>query len=203
MAVRYLAKAELVHARAALEDIFETLDPFDEPFKATVAERLILYPAQGYELRDSAWSALAAAALAVGETSAYYATVEGQAAREVEPVWEVALDENAQAWFESSASDGSRNPIAESALWSGRGTWGLLVSHEQHVVIGGSSEFVNQLLTQVPDADEQVATFIHDLGHYPSDIERRVPWQPRLLVHIYGRGKADELLRASDDQAGR
>jgi hypothetical protein len=73
---------------------------------------------------------------------------------------------------------GSRNPIAEIALWSSRGTWGLLVSHEQHVVIGGSNEFVTQLLTHVHDADEQVASFIQDVGHYASDIEGRPPDPP-------------------------
>lgn len=183
-----------------LEDVFDSLDPFDEPFTANAPQRLILYPAHGYELSDSAWSALTVAALALGDRTAYYATVEGQAARELQSVWEVALSDETAAWFESSASNGTRNPLAESALWSPSGGWGLLVSHEQHVIVGGTNEFATQLLAHVPDADEQAKSFIRDVAHYASDIKGTVPWLRSLLIHVYGEARADGLLAASTAQ---
>lgn len=198
MSARYLPPAALAQARKALDAVFDGLNPFDLPFKAAVPQRLILYPADGYELSESAWSALTTAARAVGESSVYYASVEGADLRTLREVWEVALSAEGLGWFEASASDGSRNPIVESALWSTRGNWGLLISHEHHVVVGGTFEFMAQFQARVPSADEQVKAFIGDIAHYADDSEPVPPWLIRLLNHVYGEARADRLVAASE-----
>lgn len=203
MIARQLTLSAVKQAREALEMVFESLDPFDKPFKAGASQRAILYPAEGYELGAEAWSALSAATRAVGESSAYYATVEGQEARELESVWAVRLSAQARTWFEASATDGTRNPIAESAIWSTQGTWGLLISHEQHVVVGGTDEFMARLVANVPDAAAQARTFIADVTHFAGGVDRRPPWLTALLTHIYGDARAHELLRAGADGDAR
>ena len=191
-----LASATLPPARGALGAVFASLDPFDEPFTPVAKDRLILYPAEGYELSVGAWSGLTTAARSIGEATAYFATVEGQRAGTLDTVWEVGLSSETTSWFSSSATDGTRNPVAESAIWSPAGTWGLLISHEQHVVVGGTEDFVRRLAVHFPDVYEQAASFVRDVTHFAGGIDRRPSWLARLLAHVYGEETATELLAA-------
>lgn len=63
----------------------------------------------------------------------------------------------------------------ENALYSRNGTWGVLISHEMHALIGGNEEFMTALSEQHPRwaedlsrlreywAENQNATWLEDV----------------------------------------
>jgi hypothetical protein len=181
--------------------VFRSLDPFDEPLQRSIRDRLILYPAVGYELPDAWLAAVVRAARALDEEEAYYGIVEAATAETVDEVWNLGLGAETAQWFEDSANDGTRNPIAESAIWSHSGTWGLLISHRQHIVLGGPSTFVEGLRSEIQGADEGVIDFVRETARY-DDVSSDSSWMTRLLRHVYGETHAVRLLgRACTDDS--
>ena len=195
MPAHHLSGPDLARSRSALSTAFKSLDPFDEPLQEALADRLILYPAVGYELPDAWFEALTRAAATVGEPSAYHAAVEGETGFELEDVWELGLTPDTLRWFETSATDGSRTPIVENAIWSTSGSWGLLISHRQHVVLGGPPAFVEHVRRSIPEADEHAIRFAREMLRYSENASWGRDGLLRLLTHVYGVARAQELMR--------
>ncbi|MCP9492037.1 MAG: hypothetical protein MSC31_19500 [Solirubrobacteraceae bacterium MAG38_C4-C5] len=173
--------------------MFRSFDAFDEPLHDSVEGRLILYPAAGYELPEPWFRAVASAAKALGETRAYYGVVEAATAQTLDEAWSLPLEDETPGWFERSANDGTRNPIAESALWSTFGTWGILLSHRQHVVVGGPRSFVHPLSREINAADDGVIRFVQDMAK-GADVLAGDGWLRHLLRHVYGSEQSEYLL---------
>lgn len=188
------SRPALDQARRAAKTVFRSFDPFDEPFQASIEGRLILYPAVGYELPDAWLLALVRATRAIQEDRAYYGVVEAATAATLDEVWDLELSQETARWFEESAEDGTRNPIAESAFWSVTGRWGLLISHRQHIVVGGPESFVRVLRSEIHGADQGVIDFVRAVaGDEHSD-----GWLPSLLRHVYGHEQSERLLDRAD-----
>jgi hypothetical protein len=123
------------------------------------------------------------------------------------PAWYFSLDD-LQPW-----KDG-RYPgnTLETALISSTGRWGVLISHEDHAVVGGAQTFVETLAAEFPSLpgfdrqndegewvegellppSEQVLSFLEGATIYSPD---PMHWLPTHLAHIYGPDKANDLLR--------
>lgn len=162
-------------------------DPFGQPFRPAVAFRCILYPLVwdgGRTWRD----AIRFAAKAMGDQG-----------------WFMTYTEHAPGvpWHhyvplgEQDAEDYVVLPL-EYALYSPSSQWGLLVSHGEHAVAGGTTpEFTSSLngALQVPLSDQQ-DKFLADMREQ----KRSWPgadlhWVPTLLSHLYGIDAAQRLLR--------
>lgn len=66
----------LMKAKEAFTTLFKSPDPFDEPFQPNTSIRKILYPTE-YELSEEQYAAIASAAIALGESTAFISETEG------------------------------------------------------------------------------------------------------------------------------
>lgn len=96
-------------------------------------------------------------------------------------------------------------PSLETAIVSPTGRWGILISHESHAVVGGAPAFVETLVERfagssdrggesIP-ARDQVRVFLREVRdgwHDP------MAWLPSHLTHVYGKERAEALLREFD-----
>ena len=46
--------------------------------------------------------------------------------------------------------------VLENAIYSIKGNWGIVISHEDHGVVGGTEEFINQVREQYPQASSEI-----------------------------------------------
>lgn len=119
--------------------IFAELDAFGSPFADGVVERALLFPVP-IELEPGQIAALRAAARAVGDETIFMEEIESS--RHEERFWELSTDEGAPYVV--------ADPWLDTALFSPAGTWGVLVSHEDHAVLGGPPEFMRMVAAEFP-----------------------------------------------------
>lgn len=165
--------------------IFASDDPYEEPFLAEVGSRGLLFP-MGYAHEGHELEALRAAAGSVGETTCYlqlYLFGEDES-----PYWELDLSE-------SDPYDGIPF-IRENSLFSQEGGWGLLVSDENHALVAGDETFVQTLVSALdpPDLDAHALRFLAQWVELRARAGRGYDWLPVLLAHLYGEGRAADLL---------
>jgi len=118
--------------------VFASNDPFSDPFQRTVQARVLLYPTYGYHLSEDQYEALTEACRELGETSFFVSIVE------------YAGDFFAEGkhWYCEipSYKEYLTIPLVlESAIYSGEGTFGMILSHEDHAILGGTSHFIEAM----------------------------------------------------------
>ena len=89
-------------------------------------------------------------------------------------------------------------PSLETAVVSPTGRWGILISHEGHAVVGGSTAFVETLVERLSESSDQggesipvrdqVGVFLREVRDGWRD---PMAWLPAHLSHVYGKERAD------------
>jgi hypothetical protein len=158
--------------------VFADSDPFGAPFTERVEGRAILFPVR-YRFDAEQFSALVTAAGAMGEHTAYCRSTEA------------ATDEIVELPLDYAVYKGVRDttPTDENCLCSTHGTWGLLFSHEDHVVVGGVPAFVDRLLDGFPPIHDAPVSF-----DVTSEME---PWSPE------GAADATDMVAHYESQGAR
>jgi hypothetical protein len=117
--------------RSLFYSVFDSRSPFVAAGRPEFPVRAVLYPTWSYHLDERQFQAFKAALDAKGEDAFIYSTVEGEPE---ERVW-------TGAWEHWRCSDLTLDeywhtgiPI-ESAHYSARGEWGILLSHEDHALL--------------------------------------------------------------------
>jgi hypothetical protein len=200
-----LSEDERQEAIAAFRKVFAVdmahVDVYGAPFQHHLPARTILYPV-GPELDDDELDAVARAAEAIADEGFYVSVVGFLEAERLDWHWYVPLS--------GLTAYDSLDVTYDSALYSPSGRWGMLVSLEEHAIVGGTPEFLERLLAEYPERApgwlitgsdppplpveprEQVRSFLRerrDSTRSKLDLEALRP----LLVHVYG-GHADDLL---------
>ena len=119
--------------------VFKTKDSFGEMFKDYMPERMLICPTNGYCLAENQYKALVEAVNSIGETEIYISEIE----------WEDHFESKmCSHWVIPTTTkydEYTKIPIIlENSLYSIEGTWGILISHEEHAVIGGTQEFITK-----------------------------------------------------------
>jgi len=124
--------------RSAWKKIFHHNDPFRDPFQHSIDARLLMYPTYGYHLTEEQYSAFILTATNVARTTFYVSVVEytGDFLARGEH-WHCAMPE-----YEEYRS---LPLVLENAIYAEDGTFGIVISHEDHALIAGTEEFVSKL----------------------------------------------------------
>jgi len=120
--------------REAWNAVFAGRDPFVDSLQQDLKRCGLFFPTDGYHLTDEQFRAVMSAARAVGDSQFVVSEVEyaGDFFRRGRH-WLCPVDEFA-SYVELPL-------VLENAVYSPAGKWGLLVSHEQHAIVGGVGSF--------------------------------------------------------------
>ncbi|MBE9182618.1 hypothetical protein IQ268_29185 [Oculatella sp. LEGE 06141] len=192
---QYRAEAE-----SKLRQVFITDNPFGQPFSTSVAARKILYPFFSY-LEEPFLVPLIKAAINVGDTGCYLTQLwrdenESSPNHCYIPLSELSRGYTAPPFSEEliEVKTGMKL-LSEYVLYSERGKWGVMVSHEHHGLLGGSLEFMDIVSQEIPDIDEQVCKFLDDFRQLKvAGRHLTLDWLPEFLEHVYGREVAERML---------
>lgn len=167
-----------------MASVFRTLNPFDEPFQPEIAGGTLIFPLdeEGWYLPEAHLVRLRQAAAEAGDRSAIFSYVE-----QLDP----PLDGPA-AWLVPLSE--LKLPVLRQihaaplhyALCSPTGKWGVLVSHEEFAVAGGSSSFIGTLAP----LNERLASarefLLHRVAWFEQYQLEDVSFADRLVRHLYG-----------------
>lgn len=126
-------------AAPARDRVFRIVDAYDEPFTDAAPVRALLFPTS-YQLEPAQLAVLKRAAQSVGDDSVFLESLE--AITPDEPYWEFPV-----------VGDGPYDVIEfvlVNAIFSPSGQWGLVISEEDHAVIGGVPEFMRTIADDFP-----------------------------------------------------
>ena len=162
-------------AAPCFEQVFADDNPYGEPFTPEIERRMVLFPINR-ELEEGQFDALARAASALADDLFYFFTVERpwsedqlESALQEQSTVEPMEGSGDQRWaipFDYGAYS-DVGAIDVSALCSPSGRWGVLVSNDDHAVVGGSDTFIAHLLAQFPPTEEPVK---HTHSLLPADL---------------------------------
>ena len=90
-------------------------------------------------------------------------------------------------------------PFAEQAIYSSTGEWGMIVSHEDFLLLGGEENIIDQVSKDLMKLnyyeEKQLELFLSEWKEYYKNGNLDISWIPILLMNIYGEKKTNELLR--------
>jgi hypothetical protein len=135
---------DLVKIRGCWENIFSSNDPFSMPFASNIKEHFILYPTNGYYLTFEQFNAMTKAYAALQETGFLLSIVEYE---------ETVFQRDSNWWCTYPTYEEYVSIVVplENSLFSINSLWGILVSHEDHAVIGGNNEFASTFKYYYPN----------------------------------------------------
>lgn len=188
-----------VEAEPIFRLVFASDNQFGETFTPNITARRILYPLSFY-LEQPFLQALIKAASSVGDTGCYLSR-PWLDSNEPNHCY-IPLSELLEGYVSSPGSEkliGVQLEIelfTEYCLYSSQGKWGLLLCYDYYGVLGGSSQFIEQVRRVVPNLDEQVELFLRNYQQEKADgAHLTLNWLPGLLAHVYGQETAKRLLR--------
>ena len=126
---------------AAWRRVFLSNDAFSWSFREEAWAGRVFYPTDGYALTAEQYRQLVSAVRAAGEQEFLLSVVESEALTFLERSWGHYRCRVGTPYDEYR----DLNLTLENALYSARGTWGVLISHEEHALLAGIAEIIAAL----------------------------------------------------------
>jgi len=169
--------------KLAINRIFKNSDPFGNPFQDSIKEKLLLH-LRGYYLNKRQYEALMKTIKTLGETSFYVSTIEGT---NLSDNYDTENPDFYHHWEFSTETPYEEYDriilILDNALYSSSGKWGVMVSHEDHAVIGGTDEFMSLFKNFYPYWDYDLKKVLQMWDLYKKDTKPGT-WKPDVLNHV-------------------
>lgn len=160
--------------------VFINNDPFGRMFNSSISEKIILYPTDGYYLSKKQFFALINTMRILGETTFFLSEIEGKVFFN-----ESTSDQHLEFSIDTQYAEYERNIIIfENALYSTQGAWGILISHEQHAVLGGHKEFMEVFKRFYPDFMKDQINFIKYFEYWAKYSKTDLTWVSDYIKYI-------------------
>jgi hypothetical protein len=145
--LRLTSQEDIRALKHVSSEVFENLDAYSVEFTPAIECRFVLFPVDHYHLTRDQFAALGQAAEALRDDSAYLFDVEqwtrfGWETQRRE-FWRLSLDDHAA--YEDPPAD-ANIVIMQNAIVSISGKWGIVISDENHAIVGGPEQFVSLFL---------------------------------------------------------
>ena len=120
--------------------IFLKHDPFGDPFRAAIQERMVLFPTYGFYLGMQQYDALIKTLKDLGEKYFFLSITEDG---EIESSWKC---------YNPLYGEYCEIPhmSLELSIFSEFGSFGIMISHEDHAMIGGTKLFIETFKKYYP-----------------------------------------------------
>lgn len=192
-----LSKSEFqAEAEPTLRQIFASDNPFCmEPFAPNTPVRRILFDWDSkYVVPPLLFNKIITTASRLGDSGFYLSSLwRGDASQPY--AWYIPFSE-VKVYTNSSDSPISSYIFSEQVIFSPQGLWGIMTTHEFHMLLGGTYKFIDELTQMVPDLDKQVNSFLEHWQHYKiNDGIQTDSWLPELLRQVYGSEATEKLLQ--------
>ena len=165
-------------AQAAFKQVFKSNNPFNEMFTENISDKLLICPTEGYFLSKMQFESLLKTIIDVGDTVAYVSITE------TETMFSGDSD-NWQMDTSLTYEEYSNAEIyLENAIYSSKGDWGILISHEDHAAVGGNSQFINTFKSHYQSWESDISHF-RDLWTYnQKKYKANLGWISGFKMHL-------------------
>lgn len=167
--------------REAFYRVFRSRDPFSAAGHEELPVRVVLYPTYGYYLETQQFQALIGALHDCGEREFFISMVEA----EPEPRnWDSKEFTHWVCEKPTLEEYMSIGVFIENALYSPSGSWGILLSHEDHALLVCQPSFWDAFQSRYPNWRQDLEQFIELWRFHEKERDVDVGWLEPLLDHL-------------------
>ncbi|MFA6535244.1 MAG: hypothetical protein WCS92_03245 [Candidatus Babeliales bacterium] len=152
---------DFLKQREIYSKIFRNNNPFGPMFESSIEQKIILCPTDGYCLTQEQFYAIMQAARSLNESEFYFSEVEWGCFENKES--EICDHKSCYKRISTliSYEEYCKTPkVLENAIYSVNGIWGVIISHEDHAVLGGRSNFIDLFKKNYPDWVKGIEHFV-------------------------------------------
>lgn len=169
---------EIKQFEKPFEKIFKSKCAFGEIFSEQISEKLLLCPTDGYFLSEKQFDALLCTLKEICENEIIISITE----------YEEMFSLNSQHWRFDTKTEYSQyikqDIYLENAIYSNKGDWGLLISHEDYAVLGGDKCFVDTFKKYYNAWIDDIANFKMAWEHNKKEYGSDLSWVSTLEKHL-------------------
>jgi hypothetical protein len=180
------SNSELEKLKNNYYSIFKGFNPFGKVFQDDIDIKGVLCPVDGYYLNEEQFLAIVHATKVTGETKIFISEVE----IELDPFFQSNSDKafNCSHWelnLPVTYNEYRSLPIfIENAIYSPLGQWGLIVSHEEHAVIGGHNSFMKAFKQKYEKLNQDLLTFKKIWNTNTTEFKSNIDWFKEFIDYI-------------------
>jgi hypothetical protein len=148
--------------------------------------KAILYPTEGFHLDKGQFHALTMALADVGESRFYMSITESPSG----PFLDLPGTNSAENWIlEEPTFEEYKDldPCLENAIYSAKGDWGILLSHELHGLFVSSTTVWSGFANYYPKWKQDLQAFTALWNRYHIERNVDIAWLYPLLRHVNER----------------
>ncbi|MGN7457403.1 hypothetical protein ACTHPH_21545 [Paenibacillus pasadenensis] len=163
------------------QKVFKNKNPFESVFANEVEQKIILFPTDGYYLNEKQYNALMSAILSINENIFIISEIEGDCFSK--PSNEQGYQQGHWVIDANTSYNDYCNltlPL-ENAIYSSNGKWGVIISHEEHALLGGEGLFVSTFKLKFPDWSSSKSQFLEQWETNQRQYNSKTDWIPSFL----------------------
>ena len=177
-------------------EVFASPCSLISPFTPEMDSRLVIFN-EMHSVDTSFLLSIISDSKGMGDTGFYFSFVEVYDYQ----IWYPGMpndEKYLKSWF--VPFDDVKDYLAQTFLtnhviYSQQGKWGVFVSVDHFLILGGISSFVSQIISKNPDLDQATDRFIRIWKEWNLSLGYRLEWITDLLKHVYGIDKAKKLVQ--------
>lgn len=187
--IRELSKTSFDRIKESYFKIFSGNNPFENCFKKEIEKVSLIYPVNGYKLTEDQYSALIQT---ISNTSVdeevFVSEIEAESLGDVFKPNNNIIKYELKHWtFDLSTTYDEyidMDIYIENAIYSSKGNWGIMISHEEHAVIGGGAEFLDNFRTKYAEFDNSFESFKEHWEYNRKNYYSKLEWYDNLIKSL-------------------
>lgn len=169
--------------------IFTSNNPFENCFSKDIKEINLLFPVDGYKLTKEQYDALLLAIRDIYvDEEMFISEIEAESIEDIFRSnnddfkyilkhWSIDLS---TTYDEYAGLDIN----VENAIYSSKNNWGIIISHEEHAVIGGDAKFLDVFKTKYAKIDDSIEKFHKYWENNRKQYNSEMEWHERFVKSL-------------------
>jgi hypothetical protein len=172
----------MIKLKKYYKEIFLNNDPFGKVFNDFIEKKVLLFPTEGFYLSKKQYEILLNTLKIFLEQEIYISEIEiGDASFESSEGY--SFNHNIIK-VDTSYEDYLKLPIfLENIMYSSSKTWGVIISHENHAVLGGSEELISKFSERY-NCNEDKKKFLKYWNYNKKRYNSNLSWQKDFLLNL-------------------
>ncbi len=172
-------KKTIENAKKTFEKVFKNKDPFSNCFQKNIESRILLFPTEVLRLTEFQLNILMETIRIYDKEDIYISHIElKEYPNYINEHWVISSDITYEEYDNMPF-------IFENAIYSQTGKWGVIISHEEHALVGGKKDFIKKYLSIYKNSTKDVNEFKKYYDEAKKEYPRlNIDWVDELLEII-------------------
>jgi len=187
--IRILLKSSFDRIKNSYFKVFSGNNPFEDCFSDKIKKINLLYPVDGYKLTRDQYTALIFTINNIYiDEEVVVSEIEAESIGDIfNPNNDVSKYKLKHWTFDVSTTYDEYMEMdinVENAIYSSKGNWGIIISHEEHAVIGGSAIFFDIFKTKYNEFDNSIERFQVNWEYNKKNYNSDIKWYEKFIESL-------------------